>query len=257
MALAREPARAHDAGYPTIAEFDPTRRAALRAIALAGLSAAGLQLVGCPGGGSGPPPTGTPPQPSTAPAPPAPTTRWVPWQNDEDHRSYAGGKRPQPADEPVAIVVGGGPIPVTFSDGGTASLAVALVVQPGTTPGAVKAGAPEHVAAVQAAARTLPGAVLESAAGLETLAARIQEEVLKATPGLVIERVQAAPAVEPSAPSSEERSDAGRASAQRKAAGAAAKTAPAEAPGPGRAPLTGKQVWAPCGTPGCTSCGAK
>ncbi len=253
MGLAREPARPHEPAYPTSSQFDPGRRAALRAIALAGLSAAGLQLVGCPGGGSG-----TPPLPSTAPAQPAPTTRWVPWQDDEDHRSYAGGKRPQPADTPVAIVVGGGPIPVTFSDGVTASLAVALVVQPGTTPGAVKAGAPEHVAAVQAAAKALPGAVLDSAAGLETLAARIQEEVLKATPGLVLEGVQAAPAVAPSAPPSEERSDAGRASAQRKAAGASAKSAPADAPPTSRrAPLTGAQVWVPCGTPGCTSCGAK
>jgi hypothetical protein len=205
MSLSREPARPHEPGYPTFAEFDPGRRAALRAIGLAGLSAVGLNLVGCPGGGgTGTPTTGTGTGPATdTGTPPKTDTDWVPWRETETGppdvppRNIPLGGAPPPSDwnRPIAIVVGGGPIEVTFSDGAKASLAVALVVQRSTTPDAVKADAPEHTAAVKAAAKTLPRSTLDGAEGLAALEARIQEEVLKAVPGLVIEGVQAAPAV--------------------------------------------------------------
>ncbi len=289
MGLSREPARPHDPGYPTFSEFDPGRRAALRAIALAGLSAAGLQLVGCPGGGSGAPPAGTGTGPATDAVPPTDTapptdtgtgpatdtgpptdTDWVPWRDPATETGPAepmrpgGAVAPRPFDLPVAIVVGGGPIDVVFSDGRKARLAVALVVQPGTTPGGIKADAPEHVAAVKAAAKALPGAVLDDAAGLETLGARIQDEVRRATPGLVLELVlegvQAAPVQEPAPPGAPRASAPPPAAAPSAgvapSAGAVAPSAPAVAR-PARAPLTGSRVWVPCGKPGCTACGAK
>lgn len=280
MSLSREPARPHDPGYPTFSEFDPGRRAALRAIGLAGLSAVGLNLVGCPGGGgTGTPTTGTGSGPATDTGTPKPDTDWVPWREtetgplDRPHDIPLGGA-PPPSDwnRPVAIVVGGGPISVTFSDGVTSSLAVALVVQPNTTPEAVKADAPEHTAAVRAAAKALPGSTLDSAEGIAALEAKIQEEVLKAVPGLVIEGVQAAPAVPDAQPDAPE-PEPSRSSAPAPSAPAPPPpSAPAPAPSPappaggvaatspvktGRAPLRGKAVWVPCGKPGCTSCGKK
>jgi len=240
MSLSREPARPHDPGYPTSTEFDPTRRAALRAIALAGLSAAGLQLVGCPGGGGSS----------------RHDTSWLPWGREEI--PLAGAPPPQHLTQPVAIVVGGGPIDVVFSDGRAAKLAVALVVQPTSTPGGVKASAPAHVEAVKAAARSLPGTTCDTAQGLDALGARIQEEVLKATPGLVLEGVQAAPAREP-APQSEPSGDAGAARSAPAPAPPPAPPAPAEgaAAKPVKVPVTNDRVWVPCAKPGYTSCGTK
>lgn len=277
MSLSREPARPHEPGYPTFAEFDPGRRAALRAIGLAGLSAVGLNLVGCPGGGgTGTPTTGTGAGPATdTGTPPTTDTEWVPWRETEtgpldpppEHIPLGGAPPPSDWNRPIAIVVGGGPIEVTFSDGASASLAVALVVQRSTTPDAVKADAPEHAKAVQAAARTLPRSTLDSADGLATLEARIQEEVLKAVPGLVIEGVQAAPAVLDEHPAPEPaRSSAPSAPAPAPPPPSApAASAPAPAPAAPRAggaaakraPVTGRGVWVPCGKPGCTSCGAR
>lgn len=235
MTFSRERAHPHDPGYPTFAEFDPTRRAALRAIALAGLSAAGLQLVGCPGGGG--------------------TSRndasWLPWGREEI--PLAGAPPPQHVTQPVAIVVGGGPIDVVFSDGRAAKLAVALVVQRGTLVGGVNADAPEHPAAVKAAARSLPGSTVDTAEGLDALGARIRDEVLKATPGLVLEGVQVAPAREPG---SEEPAPAPARSADAAEPAGEARSSAAAAPSKrGKPPLTGKQVWVPCRRPGCTSCG--
>lgn len=248
MTLERQPSRPHDPGYPTFADFDPGRRAALRAIGLAGLSAVGLQLVGCGGGGS--PPTTTEPKPGTEP-PPQPDTEWVPWR-DPDGPDYpvAGTVSPPQHDQPIAIVVGGGPIEVVFQDGYRTKLAVALVVQPGTTPEGIRADAPEHVAAVKAAAKALPGAVCDTPEGLETLAARIEDEVLKATPGLVLEGVQAAPPYEPDEPPAEDEASRSSAPAPRASASAAPAT-------PGKAPVTGKRVWVPCGRSGCTACKSK
>lgn len=264
MAPSREPARPHDPGYPTFSEFDPGRRAALRAIGLAGLSAVGLQLVGCTSDGKTPPPTGTDTRT------PPPDTEWVPWRDPEDgpDMPIAGAEAPYEPELPVAVVVGGGPIDVVFSDGREARLAVALVVQHGTLLGGVNAGAPEHVTAVKAAAKALPGATIDTADGLDALGARILEEVRSATPGLVVEGVQVAPAHEPSAepapapPSADAaapaesagqaRSSSAEGAAPASAGDARASAAPAK---PGKPPLTGKQVWVPCRKPGCTSCG--
>ncbi len=246
MTLSREPARPHAPGYPTFSEFDPGRRAALRAIGLAGLSAVGLQLVSCTGGGTSPPPAGTDTKP------PAPDTEWVPWRDPEDgpDMPLAGAEAPYEPELPIAVVVGGGPIDVVLSDGREAKLAVALVVQKGTQVGAVKPDAPEHVTAVKAAAKALPGSTIDTADGLDALGTRIRDEVLKATPGLVIEGVQVAPAHEPG---SEEPAPAPSADAG--APRAAAAESSAAPPKRGKPPLTGKQVWVPCRKPGCTSCG--
>jgi hypothetical protein len=271
MALAREPARPHDPGYPTIVEFDPRRRAALRAIGLAGLSAVGLQLVGCPGGGSPPPTTTSPPPPTTTSAPPPDTGRgpatdtapptdtdWVPWKNKEREEEHplAGGISFQEMDRPVAFVVGGGPIAVEFQDGVRTSLAVALVAHPSSTPRSVQAGAPEHVEAVRAAAKTLPSSTCDSSFGLQTLSRRIQEEVLKATPGLVIEGVQTAPLLFRPAPALD-RSSQGAGPDDSMGAAEPSARGLAAAPAPALATVTGSRVWVPCGKPGCTSCGKK
>jgi hypothetical protein len=249
MTLSREPARPHDPGYPTFSEFDPGRRAALRAIGLAGLSAVGLQLVSCTGGGTSPPPSGTDTKP------PAPDTEWVPWRDPENgpDAPLAGAEAPYEPEQPVAVVVGDGPIDVVFSDGRQAKLAVALVVQRGTLVGGVNADAPEHPAAVKAAARSLPGSTVDTAEGLDALGARIRDEVLKATPGLVLEGVQVAPAREPG---SEEPAPAPARSADAAEPAGEARSSAAAAPSKrGKPPLTGKQVWVPCRRPGCTSCG--
>lgn len=242
----RSPATAADqvATYPTLDERGDARRRFLKLCAISSVSGAlGLQLVGCPSKGG------------------VNDGTWVPW----DGPHVAGGKMPPPEDAPVALVIGGGPIQVTFRGGEQAKLVVAAVVVPRRgqdVRGDVSSKAAEHAQLVQKLLKEHPVDMLGDAASLGDLEDLLRAAINRTVAGGYIKEISIARA-RPPRPKQEA---AGDEKAALEEPAAPAKRAPARAPTAGKpagkvAPppenklAKVKQIWAPCRRSGCTTCG--
>lgn len=266
MDLARTPARPEDdrAGYPPLSAHAEGRRRFLKLCALSAVaSGLGLELTGCPGDGGGDGLRGLGPD-------------WLPWN---DHEVHLAGAMPMPVSRPIAVVVGGGPVAVTFKDGVQTELVVAAVVRAfqGWDPAPhYSQRAQAHAEAVRAAAAEVESSVLGDAAALDAFEARLLQALSGDVPDGYVEEVSVAKAGAPPAPlEREEAADEGApseapapaapqasepapaaASAARVEAPATAAKAQARAPlAKGEASSGAPQVWTPCRTPGCTTCG--
>jgi hypothetical protein len=245
--------------YPTLSDHAHARRRFLKLCALSGAAATlGLPLTGCPGGGGG----GGGPGPD-----------WVPW---DDTPQMAGGMRPLPMGKPVAVVVGGGPINVTFSDGVKRSIVVAAVLTPAPGVNAIKDCSTQsatHAALVEKHASLHPSSVLQDAAAIQALEDAITNEINATLPqgymnGVSIGQAKAAPAkVAPDSASDSSAYKSSERSAPARAPAAPAASAPMEnagAPAPAQAKSLSKtpskpraifkEIWAPCRRSGCTTC---
>lgn len=247
--------------YPTLSDHAHARRRFLKLCALSGAAATlGLPLTGCPSGGG----TG------------GPGPDWVPW---DDTPQMAGGMRPLPMGKPVAVVVGGGPIDVTFSDGVKRSIVVAAVLTPAPGVNAIKDCSTQsaaHAALVQKHTSTHPSSVLQDATAIQALEDTIMGEINLTLPqgymdGVSIGEAKKAPAKvsrdsasDSAASRSVERSASARAPAA-PAAQAPAESAGASAPpqakamrkppsAPTKPRVAFKEIWAPCRRSGCTTC---
>jgi hypothetical protein len=173
----------------------------------------------------------------------------MPWSRPQSIR----GERVAPSRTPVAVVVGGGPIAVTFSDGAAAELVVAAIVVPvaGQDPVADAARlATQHAAAVRAEAAAVAAATLGDATALGQLEARLLT-ALNATlgGGGYLEEVSVA-----LAKTTPERKDEAAPARERREA--REEAAPTLAQGRADLPARADTLWAPCRREGCTTCGS-
>lgn len=234
------------AGYPTLSEFAASRRRFLKLCALSSAALTlGIPLSGCPdpsggGGGGG---------------------EWVPWEEE-----HLAGAMPMPMGQPVGVVVGGGPVPVTFSDGAQVDLVVAGVFTPydglNADPAAdFSSGAAQHAELVKAEAAKHAGSALQDPAAQDALENAIRDAINATLSNGYLDEASVAEARKEvsQAPAGASRS-APAAAAPMPADEAAALAAPAEAAGdvaPAAPPARDKsfrRIWIPCRKPGCTHC---
>ncbi len=249
-------------GYPRDAELPATDpgvdQARRRLLKLLGLSAAaamlGLNLTGCPGGGGG------------GGKMVEDIWDWMPWNDEFDDDDMIAGAMPMPMGRPVSVVVGGGPVSVTFSDGTSAKLVVAAVLvaeEYVITSCAEKAEGDAKI--VQDAMAAVGPEVLGDAEALAELEEKVRV-ALEARTGAMVETVSIAVAAEKpkelgqAREAASESADMGMAAASAPAAPAAEDPAasPTVSLGAGNtAKPKSETIWTVCRRPGCTRCGAK
>jgi hypothetical protein len=235
-------------GYPSLGEHGEARRRFLKLAALssAGL-ALGLPLTGCPGGpGGGGLGAG------------GGGNSWLPWNEPE----HLAGEVAMPMGAPVGVVVGGGPIPVTFQDGTQVKLVVAAVVTPlegMDVQGDFVRLSQTHAQLVTDEAKGVPASVLSDAAALDAFEAKLFDRLVSTLSSGYLDEVSAAKA-EPesaSAPEPARESEAADVAYERAEEAAPAEAAAEPAAVPVKPSLSASRIWAACRRPGCTTCGAR
>jgi hypothetical protein len=244
-------------GYPSLGGRGAGRRRFLKLFALSSAAAAlGLDLIGCPApGGSGNAPN-TPP----VPTPPG----YVPWEPE-----HLAGDVAMPMGTPVAVVVGGGPIAVTFKDGAKVELVVAGILRPtsnGTDPAAdMQAKAKEHADLVRKTASGHDSTTLGDAQAIQALEQAILAALNQTMGGSYFEELSLAEAGRKQPAKEDDRADAqpmrdsapmddaDMANADMAEGDMARDPAPA-APPRAATPLKAKTLWTPCRRPGCKNC---
>jgi len=250
-----QPTSADEPAYPSLGARGETRRRFLKLFALSSAAAAlGLELTGCPApGGSGNNPS----------APPlANPPGYSPWES-----GHVAGDVAMPMGAPVAVVVGGGPVTVTFKDGVKAEIVVAGILRPevnGADPAAdMQAKAKEHADLVRKTAAGHDSTALGDAKSMQALE-QAMLAALNQTLGLgYFEELSLAEAGRKPAG---KRDDAGQAQPMRDSApmddasdadvpegDVAYDSAPA-APPRVATPLKAKTLWTPCRRTGCANC---
>jgi len=252
----RHPAVSREVGYPSLSAHADSRRRFLKVCALSGAAATlGLQLVGCPGGNGGGGSSGTPPVTSGS-------SGYQPWQQTE----HLAGDEAMPMGEPVAVVLGGGPIPVTFKDGVKADLVVAGILTPlediDAAADASKLAA-EHADQIRQVAAGRPSSILADAKALDAFEDAVRDALNPTLRGGYLEEVSAAEA-EREPEKVEDRADAAEDAASEEEADAApmddvAGDVPGDVPAPAAAPritkpLKARKLWSPCRKAGCVHC---
>lgn len=248
----RVAAAASSPSYPTLSAHGEGRRRFLKLCALSSAAAAlGLELVGCPSKGAGGGVKVSPPD-------------WLPWDSD-DGRVLAG-EMMMPMGTPVAVIVGDGPIAITWGDGTKTELVVAAVVTPmeGTDVRKDFAGmAKNHIAVVKKTAAAQPKGVLGDPKALDALEAALLTALNQTlTSGGYVNEISAAeaergPRKEEASPLNEALEEEAPAREVMQEASAPSQAAPPREQAvatPRRAPQA-KTFWSACRSPGCTSCG--
>ncbi len=243
------------AGYPSLSTHGETRRRFLKLFALSSAAAAlGMELIGCPAPGENGNTT------NTLPVPGGPD--YPPWE----YEALAGDVA-MPMGVPVAVVVGGGPIAVTFKDGAKVELVVAGILQPvseGSDPATdMQAKAKEHADLVRKTVSTHDSAALSDAKALQALEQAILAALNQTLGGGYFQELSLAEAGRKQTGKKDDRADAqpmrdaapmdDAADADRSEGDVAYDSAAPPAPRL-ETKLKAKKLWTPCRRTGCTTC---